>query len=135
MSRLRILYLFSLVILGILAVAAVFRPLVTGREYSTVARESVLQDENQWIIQFDIVNLEQEDMNYSIVWLSGGQTYTESVRVGKGRIYSHIRHIYPETVRDNKVEMTIYREGESTPFEQVTYHLNKPISEPGPGTE
>jgi hypothetical protein len=123
MSRLRVLYVVSLVILGVLVGLAVFRPLVTGREYSAVARESVLQEEDQWIIQFDIINQEEKDMNYNLVWSSGGETYTESVLVGKGRIYSHIRHIYLDTVKEGKVNLTIYKEGEATPFEQLTYYL------------
>ena len=122
-SRLRIVFVISLVILGVLAGLAVFRPLVTGREYSAVARESVLQEEDQWIIQFDIINQEEKDMNYNLVWSSGGETYTESVLVGKGRIYSHIRHIYLDTVKEGKVNLTIYKEGEATPFEQLTYYL------------
>ena len=123
MSRIRILYVISLVILGVLAGLAVFRPLVTGRAYSTVGRESVVQEADQWIIQFDIINMEDKDMNYKLVWSSSGETYTESVLVEKGRVYSHIRHIYLDTLKDGKVNLTIHKEGETTPFEQLTYYL------------
>lgn len=121
--RLRIIFIVSLVLLGVLVVLAVFRPLVTGREYSVVGRESTLQTGDQWIIQFDIINREGKDMGYNLVWLSGGETYTERVVVGNGRIYSHIRHVYLATVKEDKVNLIIYKEGETTPFEQVTYYL------------
>ena len=123
-SRLRLVFVISLVILAVLAVLAVFRPLVTGRQYSAVARESVLRTDTEWIIQFDIINQEVRDMNYNLVWSSGGENSTESVLVGKGRIYSYIRHINLDTLKETKVNLTIYKDGETTPFEQVTYHLN-----------
>ena len=121
--RLRSIFIISLVILGVLVVLAVFRPLATGQEYSTVARESVLQTEDQWIIEFDIINRENKDVNYNIVWSSGGETYTESVLVGKGRIYSHIHHVYRQTIKEDKINMAIYEEGKTVPYERVTYYL------------
>ena len=121
--RLRLVFVISVVILGVMAVPAVFRPLATGKEYSAVARESVLQDTDQWVIQFDIINLKGKDMNYNVVWSSGGQAYTEQVMVGQGRTYSHILHVYQATIKKGEVGMTIYEEGETTPFDQVTYHL------------
>ncbi|HLB28045.1 MAG TPA: hypothetical protein VJK47_02415 [Dehalococcoidales bacterium] len=123
MPRLRIFYVLSIGILGVLAGLAIFRPLVGGHEFSAIARESVLEEKDQWIIQFDIINQEETDMSYRMVWTTGGETYTETVLVPKGTGYSHIRHIYKETVPEYKVNMTLFREGESAPFEQVTYHL------------
>jgi hypothetical protein len=123
LSKLRIVYILSLALLGVLAGLAVVRPLVTGRDYSAVARESVLQEDDQWIIQFDIINQQDKDMNYNLVWSNGGETYTEGVLVGKGRVYSHIHHIYQDTIKEDKVNLTIYEEGETTPFEQLTYYL------------
>ena len=122
-SKLRIAYVLSLALLGVLAGLAVVRPLVTGREYSAIGRESVLQEEYQWVIQFDIINHQATDMNYSLVWTNGGEAYTEEVLVGKGRVYSHIHHIYLDTVKEGKVNLTIYEEGETTPFEQLTYYF------------
>ena len=123
-SRLRLVFVISLVIMGLLAGFAVFRPFGTVRQYSSIARESVLQADDQWIIQFDIINQETKDMNYNLVWSNDGETATESVLVGKGRVYSHIRHIYLNTLKGTTVNLTVYKEGETSPFERVTYHLN-----------
>ena|SRR3972149_879424 len=123
MSRLRIIYILSLALLGVLAGLAVARPFVTGRDYSAVGRESVLQEEGEWIVQFDIINHQNKDMNYNLVWTNGGETYSEGVLVAKGRVYSHIHHIYQDTLKTGKVNLTIYEEGETTPFEQLTYYL------------
>ena len=123
MSKLRIAYVLSLALLGVLAGLAVVRPFVTGTDYSAVGRESVLQKEDEWIIQFDIINQQDKDMNYNLVWTNGRETYTEGVLVVKGRVYSHIHHIYQNTVTDGKVNLTIYEEGVTTPFEVLTYYL------------
>ena len=123
MSKLRITYILSLALLGVLAGLAVIRPFVTGTDYSAVGRESVLQEEDEWIIQFDMINQQDKDMNYNLVWTNGGETYTERVLVTKGRVYSHIHHIYQDTLKTGKVNLTIYEEGETTPFEQLTYYL------------
>ena len=121
--RLRIAFIISLVILGVLVVLAVFRPRVSAEEYSVVSRESIIRGEDQWIIQLDIVNQEKKDMIYTLLWSSEGEDYTEEVLVKEGRIYSHIRHVYPEKVPEGKIYLTIYREGAATPFEQSTYYL------------
>ena len=122
-SRLSLVFIISMVILGVLIVLAVFRPLVSAEEYSVVSRESIIRGEDQWIIQLDIVNQEKQDVIYTLLWSSGGRDYTEEVLVREGRIYSHIRHVYPETVPDGKINLTIYREGVTIPFEQSTYYL------------
>ena len=56
MLKLRIILVVSFVILGVLLVFTVFRPMTSGENYSTVAQESIIQGENEWIIQFDIIN-------------------------------------------------------------------------------
>lgn len=123
MSKLRIVYILSLVILGVLLVFTVFRPMATGGKYSQVSRESVIQGETEWIIQFDIINREGEDTSYIINWSTGAQTYSERVSIKDGGTFTYMHHVYPETVKEGKVTLTIYKEGEDTPFEQGTYYL------------
>lgn len=123
MPKLRIALIVSLVILVVLLVFTVFRPMTSGEKFSEVSRESTIQTEDEWIIQFDLINKEGKDTNYIINWSSGVKSYTEKALVGDGRIYRHIYHVYPETVKDGKVNLTIYKEGESTPFEKATYYI------------
>ena len=123
MSQLRIFYICSLVILGVLLVFTVFRPMVSGEKYSEVSRESVIQREDEWIIQCDIVNREGKDMNYIINWSAGGETYSERVLLKDGGTFTYIHHVYPETVEEGKINLAIYKEGEDTPFEQSTHYI------------
>ncbi len=123
MPKFRIVYIVSLVILGVLVVLTVFRPMASGEKFSTVSRESIIEKEDEWIIEFDIVNREGKDMNYVINWSTGGETYSERVLVKDGHKFTCIQHYYPETVKGGKVHLAIRKEGEAAPFEECTYYL------------
>lgn len=66
MSRLRIFYILSLVILVVLAIFTVFRPMATGGEYDELKRKSLLRSEDGWILQYDLINREAQDTTYII---------------------------------------------------------------------
>lgn len=123
MSRLRIIYIISLVILAVLIGFTVFHPMVTGKKYSEIQREQLLQTESEWIIQFDIINHEGRDQNYIINILVSEKSYTDSVLIRDGAKFSYIYHFRPDLETDEDVRFAIYKEGEATPFEQATYHL------------
>ena len=72
MPRIRVIYIASLVIFGVLLVFTVFRPMASVEKYSTVSRESVIMGKDECIIQFDIINREGKDINYIIEWYTGG---------------------------------------------------------------
>ena len=123
MSKLRIVFVISLVILGVLVVFTVFRPMTSGEKFSTVSRESIIEGEDEWIIEFDIINREGEDTRYIINWSTGGETFSERVLIKDEHKFTHIHHCYPETVKEGKVHLTVYKEGEETPFEECTYYI------------
>ena len=123
MSKIRIAYIASLVILAVLVAFTVFRPMATGGRYSEVQKEQLLQKESEWVIQFDIINHEGRDQEYTINALVGEKTFTESVLIRDGRRFSYMHHIRPDEITDGDVIFAIYKEGEATPFEQATYHL------------
>jgi len=123
MSKLRVFYIVSLVILGVLLVFTVFKPMATGGEYSEVQRAQLLEKENGWIIEFDIINHEGKDTNYLIEVLVDGKSYTEKVLIPEDRMFTYIHHIYRARLSEGKVCFVIYKEAEDTPFEEVTYHL------------
>jgi len=110
-------------ILGVLLVLTVFRPMASGSDYSEVQRAHLLEREDQWIIEFDIINREGEDMSYTIKVLADGKLYTESVLIRDGGMFTYIHHFYPDRLTKNEVNFAVYKEGESTPVEQATYFL------------
>jgi len=123
MSRAKIIYIASLVILGVLIAFTVFQPMATGSEYSTVQRVQLLEAENKWIIQFDLINHEGRDQNYTITVVVDGKQYKESVLIQDRRIFTYIHHFYRDRLTNNEVKFTVYKEGEATPIEEVTYYL------------
>lgn len=125
MSRLRIVYILSLVLLGVLIGFTVFKPMATGEKYSEVAREQLLRAEDEWIIQFDIMNHEDRDISYDIEVSIDNKLYKQPVLIQEGRKFTYIHHICCDMVGDGDIGFTIYKEGEDTPFEEVTYYLRK----------
>ncbi len=123
MSKLRIAYIASLVILGLLIAFAVFRPMVVGGEYSTVQRAQFLESKDQWIIQFDLINHEGRDQNYTITVVVDGKQHNQSILIRDGRMFTYIHHFYRDRVTEDNIRFAIYKEGAATPFEEITYYL------------
>ena len=124
MLKLRIFYVVSLVTLGVLIALSVFLPLSTGEEFSTVTRESIINRGDEWIVQFDIINNNDEDVNYIIEWSTGGEIYSSKVvLVETTRTFTSIHHIYPGMVGDNTVNLAVREEGNPEPLEQTTFYL------------
>jgi len=121
--KFRIIYIASLVLLGALVAFTVFQPMVGGEQCSEVQRAQLLEREDQWIIEFDIINREGEDTDYTIEVITDGEQYTESVLIRDGGVFTYIHHFYPERLTQNEVSFAVYKEGESTPIEQATYFL------------
>ena len=110
MSKLRLVFVISLVILGTLVMFTVFRPMASAQRFSEVCRESIIQREDEWIIQFDIINKEGRDINYIINWYTGGEIYnSKTVSIKAGRTFTNIQHLYPETVKEGKVSLSIWK--------------------------
>ena len=121
--KIRIFYIFSLVLIGVLIGFTVFKPMATGGEYSEVFREQLLQTEDGWIIQLDIVNRNDKDITYSIKFVTDGKPYTDRVLIRSGKMTTWIEHITPDELSDGVVTFAVYEEGEDTPFEKTTYYL------------
>lgn len=124
MYKLRIIYAGLLVILGILVVFTIFRPMATGAEYSNVARWHVLETENGYIVEIDIINHEGEDEKYTIETMIDGKFFSEDAVILDGEIFTYIHHIRHGELTEGNVSFVITKDGESTHLQKVTYHLN-----------
>lgn len=121
--KLRVIYIGSLLLLGTLIAFTVFQPMAGGEQCSEVQRAQLLEREDQWIIEFDIINREGEDKDYTIEVITDGEQYTESVLIRDGGVFTYIHHFYPERLTSNEIGFAVYKEGEATPIEQATYFL------------
>ena len=66
MSKPRIIYIVSLVILVALIGFTMLYPVTIGNKYSKVTNEQLLETENEYLIQFDISNHDGEDKRYTV---------------------------------------------------------------------
>ncbi len=123
MSKFRIFFAVSLVLLGVLLVLTVFRPMATGGEYSQMSRESLLQTEDGWIIEFDTMNREARDTTYIIEVAVDDKSFSEAFSIQSGGVYRYIYHINSREITNGKVSIAIFKEGEVDPFKYGTYYL------------
>ena len=120
----KVVYLASLVILGVLITSTVFRPMITGGEYSMVQRAHFLEREDRWVIEFHIFNHEVEDTNYTITVLLDDELSTDSFWLRQGRLGKCSYHISRNEFNQGKeVTVTVCKEGEATPIDESTYFL------------
>jgi hypothetical protein len=118
----KLIYTASLVLLGLLIVVSSYGFFLPKAEYTKIQRMQLLEEENERIIQFYIVNLENKDMNYIIKIDVDGTNYTDLIHVKKNGSFSYIQHIYKNHPA-KEVYISISREGENIPFEETTYQL------------
>ncbi|MFC1993903.1 hypothetical protein ACFLVI_01425 [Chloroflexota bacterium] len=116
--------ILSLAILALLLVFTVFRPMISGEKVSEIVQESIIKQDDRWIIQIGLANREGKTANFSISWSSGEYSYTEDVAIKDGRVFTYIHYVYPDRVTDGQVKLEIYKEGEDAPFEESIYHVS-----------
>ena len=122
MSRLRLIFLLSLVILaGVFVFALLHIP--SGESYPETHRVQIIQAESEWILQYDISNNQDRDIEYTLRITIDGAVYTDSTVVQPGKLYTYIHHIYPEQVTEGKVTCALYEKGKTKPVDQATYYL------------
>jgi len=123
MSRLKIVYVLSLVALAALTGFTVFKPIAEDVEYSEVQREQLLETGDGWIIQFDIVNHEGRETAYTINVSVDGEPSTLTVSIKDKKKFTYIKHINAAMLGEGEVNFMVYKGGEEVPFEEGTYHL------------
>lgn len=123
MSRLKIVYVLSLAIFASLVVFTVFRPMARAGRYSAVTSESLIETNDAWILQFDVINREGKDTQYSVKVAAAGEPYGDKFLIQDGSVYTYIHHFRRDTVGAGDVSYTVNKEGEVAPVEQATYHL------------
>ncbi len=123
-SKLIIIYIASLVILGVLITLAVFQPMVTDGDQSEALQAHLLEREDRWVIELHISNHEAQDTDYTTNVLVDGELCTESFRLRPGGLGKCSYHISRDNLgQATIVSVDVYKDGEATPFEQVNYHL------------
>jgi uncharacterized membrane protein len=97
--------------------------------YTETKRVHIIEAENEWILQCDIINNEDRDIEYTIVVTVDDIVYTDSTVVKPGKSYTYIHdYVYPQQLQEGKVSFALYQEGKSEPIEQATFYLNPSLA-------
>jgi len=113
----------SLVILaGVFAATAYFIP--SRHNYNESKKVQIIEGEDEWILQYDIINDEGRDTKYTIQLAIDGAVHSDSSVVKKGRTYTYICHIDRAQLREGNVTLAVYKEGGAKAIDQATYSIS-----------
>ncbi len=123
MFRLRLTFVLSLVILAGVFIAIIYF-IPSGQSYTESKRVQIIEGENEWILQYDIINDEKREIKYTISITIDDAAYSDSIVLKPGKAYTYIHRIYPQQLEEGKVTFALYEEGKAEPIEQVTYYID-----------
>ncbi len=123
MSRLKIIYIASLIVLGLMVSLTVFKPLEKGAHYNDVQRESLIESDQEWVLQFSLFNNDTGVETYRINVDKDGQFYQDEVAVAGQGEYTYIQHFQRQKGKDRTLDAAIYSKGSSQPIERLHYNL------------
>ncbi len=123
LSRLKLIFISSLVVLAAVFIATIYL-IPSVLDLAESKNIQIIDGQQQWILQYDIVNDQQDDTSYTIEVIIDGVVFTDSTVVEPGRTYTYIRRIDPGKVSRGEVSLTLSRGDMATPVEQVTYYID-----------
>src|SRR4030065_339847 len=92
--------------------------------YTESRRAGIIAGDNEWILQYDIINAEPRDINYTIFVTIDNAVYRDSTMVKAGKAYTYIHHIASQQLEQGKVIFSLYEEGKAEPIEYTTYYID-----------
>jgi len=123
LSKLRLIFILSLIILAGIFISIVYL-IPSGQSYTESKRVQIIEGENEWILQCDIINDEERDIEYIIHVTVDDAIYKDSTVVKPGKTYTYIHHIYPQQLDEGKVTFALYEGEKAEPVEEATYYIS-----------
>jgi uncharacterized membrane protein len=123
LSRLRLIFILSLVILAGVFIATLYL-VPSGQSYPEPRKAQIIDAGDEWILQYDITNNEKRDIEYTIYVTIDNKDYTDSTIVKQGKTYTYIHHIYPQQLTEGEVSFALYEEGKPELVEYTTYYID-----------
>ncbi|UCH43678.1 MAG: hypothetical protein JSW16_03850 [Dehalococcoidales bacterium] len=122
MSRLRLVFISSVIILVAVSVATFFF-IPPSQGLTESKRVHIIEGEEEWILQCDLINRQEKAISYGIHVTVDDAIYRDSTVVLPGKTYTYIHHIYPQQLDKGEVIFTLYQDNSTQPVEQATYYL------------
>jgi len=121
---LRIVYIFSLFVLGVLIVYTFFRPLAASQEYSAIQKEHLIKTQDGWVMQFHLINQSNEAVMYILkVILNNDHSFEESVFIEAKKDFSYERTIRADMVQEKRIRIVVFKEEETSPLDEAVLYL------------
>ena len=95
-----------------------------GQSDTESKRVQIIEGENEWILQCDIINSEERDKKYTIFITVDDIVCKDSTVVKQGKTYTYIHHVHPQQLEEKKVTFALYEEDKAEPIEQATYYVD-----------
>jgi len=119
----RITHIASLVVLAALLALTVALPTLRGRELKETQRAQILRSDDEWILQYDILNDGEGPRSYLIEVNVDGTTYRQEAATTPNGKFIFIHHIRPEQLTEGVVTLRLFQEGRSEPLDSARYTL------------
>lgn len=124
MSKLNLIYLASLVLLGAVLVLVVAGPIAKQGQTNPLQRAQLLEREDQWILELNLINPKDRPVEYLLRFSGPGGDYEDPVSLPPGATYTHIHHFYRQDFPSGAEALVeLYQEGQAEPVERLTYFL------------
>lgn len=126
MPRTSLIYVLSLAVVAVLSVLVVFHHVSSDEVSNEVQSQQLIENEKEWILQFDIINRAGVTQDYTInVLVNDILASMENISLLEGRKFVYIHHLYREKLPEsgNRVAFVVNRDSEPEPVETFTYYL------------
>jgi hypothetical protein len=121
--KLKIIYIASLILLGLMVLSTVFKPLAKGAHYNDVQRESLIKNEQELVLQFSLINSDAGAVTYQIDVDKDGQLYRDEEAVAGQGEYTYIQHFQRQKGKDRNLDVAVYSKGNIQPDERLHCNL------------
>ncbi len=123
MSKLRIIFVISLVVLTGIFIYTIYL-IPSGEKYPESRTVQIIDADNEWILQYDIVNSYERDIKYTIIVTVDDVVYTDTTVVKPDKMYTYIHHIYPSQLTEGKITFALYENDKEKPVERAIYYIS-----------
>jgi hypothetical protein len=127
-ERIKIVYLMSILVVGLLIIYTGYIlhwHLGSGKAPKSSTIVEYLPGENENIISFMIINRENDEYYKYEISINGELYSNRTLLINKDHTFKYTRHFLAEEVEGKSINIVIYRAGNDSPIENVTYFVKK----------
>ena len=129
MNRVTGLFGVSLLMLGVLVAATLFRPTALPAQELTVAKIvediSMMRGNDESILSVVLANHLPDDSYYRVEVTVDGRLSQDGAIVRPGSKYSYTLHIYDRDLSEGLVRVQVFKMRSLEPLDEAVYHLKK----------